>query len=45
MADDWFTPLTVGLLACERNATQSLKLDQIVDRLSTHSAALRKHLL
>ena len=43
MVDDWFAPLTV--LACERDATLSLKLDEIVDRLAMHSAALKKHLL
>ena len=44
MVDDWFAPLT--LLACERDATPtlSLKLDEIVDRLDTHSAALKKYL-
>lgn len=43
MVDDWFAPLTV--LACERDATLSLKLDEIVDHLARHSASLKKHLL
>ena len=43
MVDDWFAPVTV--LACEREATLSLKLDEIVDNLATQSAALKKHLL
>ena len=43
MVDDWFAPLTV--LACERDATLSLKFDEIVDRLARHSVALKKHLL
>ena len=43
MADDCFALLTV--FACERNSipTLSLNLDEIVDRLTTHSAALKKH--
>jgi len=43
MIDDWFSPLT--LLACERDATLALKLDEIVDRLAVQSPALKKHLL
>jgi hypothetical protein len=33
------------VLACEREATLSLKPDEIVDNLATQSAALKKHLL
>ena len=43
MVDDWFALLRV--LACEGDATLSLQLGEIVDRLATHSAALKKCLL
>ena len=32
------------VLACERDATMSLKLDEVVDCLAAQSAALKKHL-
>jgi hypothetical protein len=43
MFDDWFAPLTA--LACERDATLPLKLDDIVDRLAAQSTPLKKRLL
>ena len=42
MADHWFATLVVS--ASERNATLSLKLDEIVHLLTTHSAVLTQHL-
>ena len=45
MVDDWFAPLTVLASAGDATLTLSLLLDEIVDRLATHSAALKKHLL
>jgi hypothetical protein len=43
MQDDWFSALT--LLACERDISDSLRVEEIVDNFAGLTAGLRRHLL
>lgn len=43
MQDDWFSSLT--LLACERDISDSLRVEDIVDTFAGLSAPLRRHLV
>jgi hypothetical protein len=43
MQDDWFPSLT--LLACERDISESLRVEEVVDNFARLSASLRRHLL
>ena len=43
MQDDWFSALT--LLACERDISESLRVEDVVDKFAGLTAALRRHLL
>lgn len=43
MQDDWFSSLT--LLACERDISDSLRVEDIVDTFAGLSARLRRHLV
>jgi hypothetical protein len=43
MQDDWFSALP--LLACERDITKSLKVEDVVDKFAGLTSALRRHLL
>jgi hypothetical protein len=43
MQDDWFSSLT--LLACERDISESMRVEDVVDKLAGLSARLRRHLL
>ena len=41
--DDWFSALT--LLACEKDISESLRVEDVVDKFAGLTAALRRHLL
>jgi hypothetical protein len=43
MQDDWFSSLT--LLAYERDISESLRVEEVVDNFARLSASLRRHLL
>ena len=43
MQDDWFSALT--LLACERDISESLRVEDVVDKFAGLTSALRRHLL
>jgi hypothetical protein len=42
MQDDWFSSLT--LLAYERDTSESLRAEEVVDNFARLSASLRRHL-
>jgi hypothetical protein len=42
MQDDWFSSLT--LLAYERDISESLRVEEVVDNIARLSASLRRHL-
>jgi hypothetical protein len=42
MQDDWFSSLT--LLAYERDISESLRVEEVVDNFARLSASLRRHL-
>jgi hypothetical protein len=43
MQDDWFSSLT--LLAYERDISESLRVEEVVDNFARLSASLRRHFI